>query len=97
MLIEQTVAWISAGALHQHVQFPVDKDDRPRVDDLVTKGLSLPSALAQHGLEIYINQPIDEQMANIFAPFSTISPTNTFENPATIWATGCDTCRPMVC
>ena len=32
-----------------------------------------------------------------YIPVSTISPTNTLAKPATIWATGCETCCPVDC
>jgi hypothetical protein len=74
---------------------------RPHAGDLETGVLSLRDAPGLHELRtdairlIYLSR--DQGGGERHLPFSTISPTKTLVNPATICATGMDTCWPRLC
>jgi hypothetical protein len=71
-------------------QSPAGTHNRPLADGPVTVDPHLLSVLVPLVLEACLRREDEGRLLN--EPFSTISPTNTFEKPATIWATGIDTC-----
>jgi hypothetical protein len=92
---EQTAASIERAVPHPHAQSLLGTFYTLREDGLEKEDQGLHDGFVLH--ELANGSRSDIKKKKMGQPFSTISPTNTFPKPATIWATGCETCCPRVC
>jgi hypothetical protein len=94
---EQKAASIGGAVPHPRAQSRLDTFYMLREDGLEKEDQRLHDVFVLHEL-IHGGQGLmQKQEKRCGQPFSTISPTNTLAKPATIWATGCETCCPRVC